>query len=382
MAESHLLPPSEQRASDPLCGEVLGGRFELLEQLDEGGMAVVYIGLDRLSGEHVAVKVLRDGLATSDEIRTRFFHEAQAMMGMVSRHIVEVLDVGAFDDRHAYFAMELLDGLRLDELCGEALPVELVYDYARQMVAALEVAHANGVVHRDLKPDNIFLETVAGCDVVKLIDFGIAKHETASSLTVPGAVFGTPHYMAPEQASGRDQVGPHTDLYSVGIILYELVTGEMPFDGADAMQVMLAQIGMPPPSVRDRRPDCPPELEAIIMRCLAKRPADRFPSAASLREALDRAAGDAPTVAERCAIGEEISGLRLRPTVGDVPDVVREPGAAGELDGSLQTSRPTPTEPTPWVGPPPDPSATRGKWLLVVAVALCVGLTLFVAHVL
>ena len=278
MAVLRLPSPPHGAATDPLRGQVLGGRFELLELLDEGGMAHVYVGRDRVSGEHVAVKVLRQNLAESAEIRQRFFHEAQATMGMVSKHVVEIVDVGAVDDDHVYFAMELFDGQRLDERCGEPLPFEVVYDYARQMVAGLAVAHAKGVVHRDLKPDNIFVERVDQVDVVKLIDFGIAKHETAAALTVPGSVFGTPHYMAPEQAAGRDQVGPHTDIYAVGVILYELVTGEMPFDGMDAMQVMLAQIGLPPPSIRERRPDCPAELEAIIMRCLQKRPDERYRS--------------------------------------------------------------------------------------------------------
>ena len=372
MAELSLLPPPNEAATDRLRGQVLGGRFELLELLDEGGMACVYVAHDRVSGEHVAVKVLRRRLAESSEIRQRFFHEAEATMAMASRHVVAIVDVGAPDDEHAYFAMELLDGVRLDDLCGDRLPFDLIYDYARQMVAGLEVAHAKGVIHRDLKPDNIFVERVEQVDVIKLIDFGIAEHQTASSLTVPGSVFGTPHYMAPEQAAGRSQIGPHTDLYAVGIILFELVTGEMPFDGMDAMQVMLAQIGLPPPSIRERRPDCPAELEAIILRCLQKRPDERYRSAAALGEALDVAAGDAPTAAERCTVGDEISGLRLRPALRD----------AGLKIETERPARPTPTEPTPWVRPPGKPPERRHEWLFVLAVAVSVGLTLLVAHML
>jgi serine/threonine-protein kinase len=331
--------------SGRLEGQELDGRFVMHERIDEGGMAYVYRATDRVTSELVAVKVLREGAAREPGIRRRFVEEAQLTMSLMSRHVVEVVAVGAGDEGPAYMAMELLEGARLDELCGDQLPFDQVYDVVRQIAAALEVAHARGVVHRDLKPENVFLVQEHGELVCKLIDFGVAKSDTGRALTATGVVIGTPHYMAPEQAAGRRRITPRTDVYALGIVLYELVAGELPFDGFDAMQVMLAQVGLPPPSLRERRPDCPEPLEAIISRCLAKNPEERYADAAELRAAIDAIAGDAPTAAEptRQDAGSGVR-LRIRSDGSELAEtLVSRPDTAPEV-----LDRHTPT-PMPWI---------------------------------
>ena len=326
--------PSDRPSRPELAGVVLGDRFEVKRLLGEGGMARVYEAIDRTDGRLVALKVLRERLSHTPELRTRFFNEALATMRIGSDHVVEILALGDQAADLCYFAMDRLEGMPLDALCGEAQPLDDVIDIGRQLCAALHAAHQHGIVHRDLKPENVFLEDMAGARVCKVLDFGIAKLANAA-LTVPGSMMGTPHYMAPEQATG-EVADARSDIYALGAILYELVTGEVPIDGADAMQVVMAQITEVPRPVRRLRPDCCEGLEALIARCLEKRPEARFQTACDLRRALDALDCPARTAAEASVVRGERSGICLRRDVFAGAELPLEDDAAGWGEVSIE----------------------------------------------
>ncbi len=272
-------------------GELIGGRYEVVRVLGVGGTGAVFEARHRAIGRLVAVKFLLPELAANPVVPQRFLQEAQTANEVRHRNIVEVLDFGA-DAGRLYMVMEYLHGESLADFLVREAPVApgRMVRLIEPVLGALHAAHLRGIVHRDVKPQNIFLARVDGEDelVPKLIDFGIAKRLVGSdvNLTSTGMILGTPAYMAPEQARADKNVSHLADQYAVGVILYQGLTGRVPYD-ADTYPAMLIQIvSQPPAEILRYRPDLDRRLAAVVMRCLARDPAQRFPTLLALRDAL------------------------------------------------------------------------------------------------
>lgn len=286
---------------DPYIGAIIDDRYEVEARLGEGGMGVVYRCRHLIIDKLVAMKVLRLDMARNEEVTERFLNEARSASSIGNPHIIGILDFGRLPDGATYFLMEFLEGVPLTSLLSktEPLPIPRLLNIAIQLTEALGSAHGAGIVHRDLKPDNIFLiRHGAEEDFVKVLDFGIAKASTATGhLTQAGQVFGTPHYMSPEQAAGK-HVDPRSDLYSLGVILFELVSGKLPFDADNFMSILTQHMYKLPPRMQELGPigvSVLPELEAIIQRCLLKEPDARYQSMRDLGQDLRRlSAGEVP----------------------------------------------------------------------------------------
>ena len=289
---------------DPYVGSVIDGRYKVETVLGEGGMGVVYRCVHTIIGKKLALKVLRADLARDQEVTERFLNEAKSASGIGNPHIVDISDFGQLPDGSTYFVMEFLNGIALGSAIqgGQPLPTKRLLKICRQLAEGLAAAHAAGIVHRDLKPDNIFLiERGGDKDFVKILDFGIAKvSNTEGKLTRAGAVFGTPHYMSPEQAAGTS-VDQRGDIYSLGVIMYELAAAKVPFDADNFMGVLTQHMYKAPTPLREATPR-PDEvsvgLEAIVMKCLAKRPEHRYQTMDELTVDIDRLlAGGLPQAA-------------------------------------------------------------------------------------
>lgn len=269
------------------------GDYELLEEIGRGGMGVVYRARQLSLGREVAIKmILRDRLA-SDLERQRFFAEARATAQLQHPGIVPVYDVGEIDGR-PYFAMQYLKGRTLLELINTgSLDERQSVEYLQAVTLAVQFAHESGILHRDIKPSNILIDDAGHA---RLTDFGLAKQtDTAESLTRTGVVLGTPTYMSPEQASGRmGEIGPASDVYSLGSVLYHALTGRPPFAAKSTMDVLLQVIEQDPPNPRLINPKIDRDLEMIVVRCLQKPPDLRYSSAAALAEDLSAYLKDEP----------------------------------------------------------------------------------------
>ncbi|NOU32511.1 MAG: serine/threonine protein kinase, partial [Polyangiaceae bacterium] len=279
------------RPSDRIVGSTIDGRYVIQKVLGEGGMGVVYLARHALIDKLVALKALRSDLSSDKEITTRFLNEAQAASRIGSPHIVDISDFGVLPGGSAYFVMEYLRGESLADRQARlgVFSVRGTIHIGKQVAQALAAAHDAGIVHRDMKPDNVMLIDRGGDpDFVKVLDFGIAKvNSQATRLTRAGSVFGTPQYMSPEQAAGVP-VDHRSDIYALGIMLYEMLKGGVPFTGDNVMNILSHHMFHPPPPLRDgSRSDLPPELESIVMKCLAKKASERYISMGELLADLD-----------------------------------------------------------------------------------------------
>jgi TonB family protein len=279
------------------------GAYRVLHQIGEGGMGSVWLAEHAMLGRRAAIKVLHPSYTMQPDIVTRFFNEARAATSISDPGIVQIFDFGHHVDGSAYIVMELLEGETLDKRLARIgrFTVTDALRVMRQIASSLGAAHARGIVHRDLKPDNIFLvrdSEVAGGERAKIVDFGIAKLVgDASMKTLASAVLGTPTYMSPEQCRGAGQVDQRSDVYALGCMLFTLVVGRPPFDAIGIGDIISMHLREPPPAPSSRAAGIPPEIDHLVLRCMAKDPAQRFSSAADLAMAIGGLLGSSPNLA-------------------------------------------------------------------------------------
>jgi beta-lactam-binding protein with PASTA domain/predicted Ser/Thr protein kinase len=348
--------------SDTLIGNVFDGRYRIERKLGTGGMADVYLAEDQELGRRVAIKILNDRHAADDQFVERFRREAKNAAGLSHPNIVSVYDRGTAEGTY-YIAMEYLDGRSLKELIvsrGPA-PVKTAVEYARQILAAVGFAHRNGIVHRDIKPHNVLVAGDEGR--LKVTDFGIAR-SGASQMTEVGSIIGTAQYLSPEQARGSP-VDQTSDLYSVGVVLYELLTGQVPFTGETPLEIAMKHLSEVPKPPSELRPEVPHDLDLVVLRALAKDPADRYETAEEMDADLERVLAGMP-------VGSE--------TAEAATAVLSGSGVLAAAPTSVIT-RPTPaapTRPAPPGGTPPagyygyegPPRRRRPVWPWILAVLL------------
>ena len=298
-----------KRLDDPLLGQTLAGKYKIEKLIKTGGMGSVYRGRHVLMDKTVAVKVLRPSLAGDDAVVARFSREAKAASKISHPHAVSVTDFGEAENGVVFLVMEYLDGRTLKEAIVKEGPLSLgrAVEIVRQVAGALDAAHGQGVIHRDLKSENIMLVSHNGDEWAKVLDFGIAKilqpvgSAADAEITQANLVVGTPQYMSPEQCSQSGALDARSDVYSLGIIVHEMLTGKLPFTGESATVVMMKQVQDSPPSVLTSRPQLPGAVDQVIKRALAKQPIDRFQSAgelsAGLADAASEEAAEAPVTA-------------------------------------------------------------------------------------
>jgi serine/threonine protein kinase len=309
-------------------GMLLAGKYRVDRMIGEGGMGVVLAATNEALRQRVAIKLLRSGALANAKALGRFEREARAAASLRSEHVARVLDVGKLEDGRPYMVMEYLDGRDLGDVIdrGPPIPVGEVVDYVLQACEAVAEAHAAGIVHRDLKPKNLFLAaTVDGRPLIKVLDFGISKMEDSAedmSLTRTTEIIGSPSYMSPEQLHASKDVDARTDIWALGVILYELLTKKVPFMAMTVTQLVAVVLTEPAPDVRVVRPDVPEGLAFAIMRCLSKKREERFASVAELVHTIAPAGtGQLSSMVDRIYRVAQGSG-RLPPTTGSGPYAV------------------------------------------------------------
>ena len=324
--DTNTLCPSDGtvlQKEDELVGQTLAGKYRIEEKISEGGMGCVYKATHVLMEKTLAIKVLHPALAADDTIVARFTREAKAASRISHPHALTVTDFGESESGVVFLVMEYLRGRTLKEVIRSdgPMPLKRAAEIVRQVAGALSAAHAEGVVHRDLKSDNIMLdETPGGGDWAKVLDFGIAKIKEPvdgkqdPALTAPNLIIGTPQYMSPEQCSQAADIDSRSDIYSLGVIVFEMLAGHVPFSGDSPTETMVKQMQEAAPSLLDDRADLPAAVDQIVGRAMAKKPDERFQSAGELSEALLLAASENPSLEEAAA------GVAARAGKGIVTD--------------------------------------------------------------
>ena len=319
--ERELLTCPRMASSDPLIDTLFDGRYQIIRKLGSGGMANVYLAQDQELGRRVAIKILDDRHARDDQFIERFRREAQHAAGLSHPNVVSVYDRGEAEGTY-YIAMEHVEGRTLKELlvARGPSPLGIAIDYTRQILSALRFAHRNGIVHRDIKPHNVIVD---GDGRVKVMDFGIARAGAASQMTEAGSIIGTAQYLSPEQARGAP-VDQTSDLYSTGIVLYELLTGTVPFTGETPVEIAMKHLSQVPAPPSTHRPEIPRDLDYVVLRALAKDPADRYHSAEEMDSDLERIARGIGVSAETA---EAATTVLSRTDVGEAATTIGPPAA-------------------------------------------------------
>ncbi len=299
------------RSADAMTGQVFDGRYRILHKIGEGGMGAVYKARQVSTGKLVAIKVISESLAGNLDTIRRFQREVKLQSRLEHPNIVTVIDFSTTEQGQCYFVMGFVEGksLRRIILDDGKFSIKVFLDLASQMLDGLEYAHNQGIVHRDLKADNMTIVTLKHQRIVKILDFGLAKaFQTGGQsmdieLTQQGRVLGTPAYMSPEQAKGETKkIGPASDIYSMGVIFYQMLSGKLPFQSDTPWGIMHKHISDTPVSLRQDDPGIPERVEKVVMQCLAKEPQDRYPSALAVKLDLMGEAADESTIAEATVI--------------------------------------------------------------------------------
>ena len=347
--------------SDTLIGSVFDGRYRIERKLGAGGMADVYLAEDQELGRRVAIKILNDRHAADDSFIERFRREAKNAAGLSHPNIVSIYDRGEAEGTY-YIAMEFLDGRSLKELIvgrGPA-PIKVTIDYARQILAAVGFAHKHGIVHRDIKPHNVLVSPEGR---LKVTDFGIAR-SGASQMTEVGSIIGTAQYLSPEQARGAP-VDQTSDLYSVGVVLYEMLTGQVPFTGDTPLEIAMKHLSEIPRPPSELRPEVPHDLDSVVLRALAKDPAERYQSAEEMDADLARIAEGLPVDPETETMATAVlSGSGLM-AAAPTSVISRAPAGPPTITGP-----PGVTPPAGYYGYEGPPRRRRPVWPWVLSVLL------------
>jgi serine/threonine-protein kinase len=370
-------------APDFAPGRVIGGKYLVEHVIGEGGIGVVLKAKHVQLEQPVAIKHLRPEAAARPDIVERFLREARLAAKIKNEHAVKVQDVDAVESGVPYMVMEFLEGRDLEQIVVESpLTVDVAIDYVLQACEALAEAHALGIVHRDIKPANLFVAAHPGStSVVKILDFGISKMTTKDRASQERVTriderIGTPVFMSPEQLQADPDVDARSDIWSLGVVLYELVTGRLPFDGPDLPQVCVAIMMQPPVPLSAVHPDAPPELEAVIARCLQKDRAQRYQNIAELAQDLTQIwQGDSPSRVKQITrviseAGHKISPPTPFPGSIEIPvPLVRPaapdsqpPEAAPPVEES-PVAVPPPPVPALASAAPPAPDSERASWI-------------------
>jgi eukaryotic-like serine/threonine-protein kinase len=366
-------PSMSKQPVDPMIGRVLADKFKIVSLLARGGMGKVYKAEQAPLGRACAVKVLtppENGATSEDEFRKRFFLEASIGAKLTHPNTVTIFDYGVTDDGVYFIAMEYLEGKTLARVLKEEGPFneERAAHIARQICRSLREAHAHGVIHRDLKPANVYLVSHADeSDVVKVLDFGLVKNveSDGEDLTQTGLFMGSPKYMAPEQIRG-EHVDGRTDVYALGVILYEMMTGKVPYDKPKQVDTLLAHVNDALPAMRDKKPDLDigEILETVILRCLAKNPDERYAGMAEVLEQLKGTAGGNATMTRTA----ELESLRASGSFTPAPSTYR-PNMSGEIPAanpmSIAPATASPPASKKWV-----PIAIAAAALVAIGVVL------------
>ncbi len=350
-----LMPDGDQQQS--MSGQVIDGRYRLTKLLGKGGMGEVYIGEHIRITKKVAIKFLHHEISGNPEALGRFQQEAQSASSIGHRNIVTIDDFGAMDDGQVFLCMEYLAGESMSEAMmapGGLEPIRAL-SLMMQVCEGLHAAHQKGIVHRDMKPENVFITQPDDMpELVKILDFGIAKvaSNDDQNLTKTGTVFGTPHYMSPEQAMGqKDKIDARSDIYSMGVMLFEIFTGELPFKAESFMGILSQHITAPPPAPSTVQPgkNIPRQVEEVIQRAMAKTPEQRYGSTLEMRDAL---------AAVRDSIAPGAAAAPYPPTGAPPVQAGGQPSIPPTVAG-IQTGPGYPGQVQPPTGPPPRHQAPR-----------------------
>jgi serine/threonine-protein kinase len=364
-------------------GLLLEGRYQVVKRLGHGGMGAVYLGHHLVLDRHVAIKFLHKDLVQDEDTVRRFYREARAAAAIRHPSIIEVMDVGTSPEGEPFLVMEYLEGESLGAMLARTgiIDISLAAEILDPAMDALAAAHDRGIVHRDLKPDNIFLVDLGRQSTgVKLIDFGISKFtrsEDKTNLTKVGTVLGTPAYMSPEQIRGSKEVDQRTDIYALGVILYEMLTRKLPFAGDNYMQVMdrvLTEEALPPSAMSTR---VKPEIDAVVMRALAKHPEERFQKVDEMRAALRLAAADG---GRQPRLSMVMTGIAKRSFAGGFLGDDARADSTGLVDVESQRRRARFETPEKWGGTAGPSRKPLGLYAVLVGLgaAAAVGIVLLV----
>ena len=342
----------------PEAGEIIDGKYRILRMLGQGGMGAVFEGENTRIKRRVAIKLLHASVSSQAEVVTRFEREAQAAAHIGSDHICEVLDLGVLADGTRYMVMEYLDGETLGSRIQRTGPMvpEQTIPVMSQILDALGAAHAAGIIHRDLKPDNVFLlKSKAGIrDFIKILDFGVSKFSQLSgdemNMTRAGAVVGTPYYMSPEQARGMSEIDARSDIYALGVLLYEATTGQVPFQAQTFNELLFKIVLEPVPPPQSFVPELDPVFAAIVQRAMAREPAHRFQCCAEFKDALLQFLSARPSLSAQSPALQATAAMR--------------PPRTQALE-AMQTLVPSPSTPAPamtWPSMPPQRTLLESSW--------------------